>query len=101
VVVVLVGSVLFVCVGVGIVLLVGSAGLGLSPVRLTGVTGFTPFKSPGSEVGSSDCVGCVGFWVAVPVIYIGVPEGRDACDGGGLNMFTLLVSTKASCGPER
>jgi hypothetical protein len=68
---------------------------------LTGVTRFTPFKSPGSEVGSSDCVGCVGFWVAVPVLYIGVPEGRDAGDGGGLNMFTLLVSTKASCGPER
>lgn len=79
-VVVLVGSVLFVCVGVG---------LGLSPVRLTCVTGFTPFKSPGSEVGGSDCVGCVGFWVAVPVIYIGVPEGRDACGGGGLNMFTF------------
>ena len=62
------------------------------------VDGFTPFKSPGSRVGSSDCVVCVRFGVAVPVLYIGVAEGRDACGGGGLNMFALLVSTKASCG---
>ena len=96
------GSVLFVCVGVGIVLLVGPAELGpvmfgatpgLAPVRLTGLPGFTP----------SDCVGCVGFWFAVPVLHIGVPGGREnsvvglyAGGGGGLNMFTLLVSTKAS-----
>lgn len=34
------GSVLFVCVGVGIVLLVSPVGVRLSPVRLTGITGF-------------------------------------------------------------
>ena len=77
---------------------------GLAPVRLTGLTGFTPFKSPGS----SDCVGCVGVRVAVPVLHIGVPEGRKssavgvcAVGRGGLNMFTLLVSTKAAFDPER
>jgi hypothetical protein len=68
---------------------------------LTGLTGFTPFKSP-------DCVGCVGLGVAVPVLHIGVPEGRNssvvgvcAVGRGGLDMFTLLVSTKAAFGPER
>jgi len=70
-------------------------------VRLTGLTGFTSL-SPGS----SDCVICVGFGVAVPVPHnSGVPEGRNstvvgacAVGRGGLGMFTLFFSTKAVCG---
>ena len=111
---------LFVCIGVGIILLFGPARLGpvtfgatpgLAPVRLTGLRGFTPSKSPGSEAGNSDCVGCVGFWFVVLILHIGggVPGGRENSvvvglytdGGGGLNMFTLLVPTKAACGPER
>jgi hypothetical protein len=38
---------------------------GLAPVELTGLPGF---KSSGSEAGSSDSVGCVGFWFAVFVV---------------------------------
>ena len=58
-------SVMFDCVGGGIVLLVGPAPLGrVMFVKLTGL----PFKSPGSEVGSPNSGGCVGFWFVVFVV---------------------------------